>query len=154
MNRLRVAIAAVTFLSWCTPLLEAQTGCKPQDPAGYFEGSATSQQAGKVDVTLNLHCDSGRYAGDLVTPVGTYSVKDGHFEAGKLQLTLGAGSDTVTIDGAFEGGALRGNFVSGDDKGPLELHRTGDAKTSSSTEALNFRKARWHDDLSFLRENC
>ena len=128
MNRLRVAIATMTFFWCCAPLLETQTGCTPQDPAGYFEGSATSQQAGKVDVSLNLHCDSGRYAGDLVTSVGTYTVKDGIFEAGKLRLTLVAGADAVTIEAAFKDGAVRGNFVSGEDKGPLELHRTGDAK--------------------------
>lgn len=150
MNRLRVAIAAVTFLSWCAAPLEAQTGCKPQDPAGFFEGSAMSQQAGKVDVTLNLHCDSGRYAGDLVTPVGTYTVKDGAYEAAKLRLTLVAGPDTVTIEAVFENGTVRGNFVSGDDKGPLELHRTGDARTSSNAETLNLTKAQWHEDLAFL----
>ena len=150
MNRLRLAIAAVTFIPWWAPLLEAQTGCRPQDPAGYFEGSAISQQAGKIDVSLNLHCDSGRYAGDLVTPLGTYAVKDGAYKAGKLRLTLVAGSDTVTIEAAFEDGAVRGNFVAGDDKGPLELRRAGDAKTSSSAEALNLTKAQWHEDLSFF----
>lgn len=116
MNRLCIAIAAMTFISCCAPLLETQTGCTPQDPAGYFEGTAISQQAGKVDVSLNLRCDSGRYAGDLVTAVGTYTVKEGLYEAGKLRLTLVAGSDTVTIEGAFEDGAVRGNFVSGEDK--------------------------------------
>jgi hypothetical protein len=92
----------------------------------------------------------GRYAGDLVTAVGTYTVKEGLYEAGKLRLTLVAGSDTVTIEGAFEDGAVRGNFVSGEDKGPLELRRTGDAKTSSSAETLNLTKAQWHEDLAFL----
>jgi len=150
MNRLRVAIVAVTFIWWCALLLHAQTGCKPQDPTGFFEGSATSQQAGNVDVTLNLRCDAGRYAGDLLTPVGTYSVKDGHFEAGKLLLTLVAGSDNVALEAALEDGVLQGSFVSGDDKGPLELHRTGDARTSSSAETLSLTKAQWHEDLAFL----
>jgi hypothetical protein len=117
---------------------------------GYFEGSATSQEAGKVDVALNLYCDSGLYAGDLVTPIGAYTVKDGTYEAGKLRLTLAAGSEIVTIEAAFDNGAVRGNFVSGDDKGPLELHRTGDPKTSSSAETLNLSKAQWHEDLAFL----
>jgi hypothetical protein len=35
-------------------------------------------------------------------------------------------------------------------KGPLELRRTGDAKTSSSAETLNLTKAQWHEDLAFL----
>jgi Peptidase family S41 len=149
MNRLRVAIAAIAFISCCAPLVEARP-CTPQDPTGYFEGSAISQQAGKVDVSLNLHCDSGRYTGELVTTVGTYAVKEGTFEAGKLRLTLVAGSDTVTIEAAFEDRAVRGNFVSGEDKGPLELHRTGDAKTSSCGETLNLTKAQWHEDLAFF----
>jgi hypothetical protein len=149
MNRVRVAIAAATLL-WCAPTFQSRSGCDPQDPAGYFEGSAASQQAGRVDVSLNLRCDNGRYVGDLVTPVGTYSLSDGHFEVGKLQLRLAADSDTLTVEGAFEGGVLRGNFVSGDDQGPLELRRTGDAKTSISAETLNLTKTQWHEDLAFF----
>ena len=137
-------------MSGCVPRVQSQTGCKPQDPAGSFEGSATSQQAGSLDVSLHLECDSGRYAGNLVTPVGTYTVKDGGYEGGKLRLTLAAGSDTVTIEAVFDNGAVRGNFAAADDKGPLELHRTGDAKASSSAETLNLTKTQWHDDLAFL----
>ena len=150
MNRLRVAIAAGILLLSYAPLLLAQADCKPQDPTGYFEGSASSQQVGKVDVSLNLRCDAGRYAGDLVTPVGTYSVKGGFFEAGKLRLTLAAGSDSVTIEATVEAGAVRGSFVSGDDKGPLELQRIGDAKTAGNAETVNLTKAQWHEDLAFL----
>lgn len=150
MRLLRVAVTVGVLISWFSAFLPAQTACKPQDPAGYFEGIALSQQAGKLDVSLNLLCDGGRYAGDLVTPVGSYSVKGGHFEAGKLQLTLTAGSDTVTIEAALEGDIIRGNFASGDDKGALELRRTGDAKISSHAETLNLTKAQWHEDLAFL----
>jgi len=39
-------MAALTFIWWCAPLFHAQTGRKPQNPENYFEGSATSQQAG------------------------------------------------------------------------------------------------------------
>src|SRR6516225_4901694 len=117
MNRLRIVIAAAAFMSGCVPRVQSQTGCKPQDPAGSFEGSATSQQAGSLDVSLHLECDSGRYAGNLVTPVGTYTVKDGGYEGGKLRLTLAAGSDTVTIEAVFDNGAVRGNFAAADDKG-------------------------------------
>src|SRR5215831_771843 len=148
MNRLRVAISAVTFISWCAPLSLAQTGCKPQEPADYVEGFAIIQQAGKVNVSLHLHCDSGRY-GELVTPVGTYAVTDA-YKAGKLRLTLVAGSDTVTMEAALEDGAVRGNLVADDGKGPPELRRTSDASTSSSAETLSLTKAQWHEDLSFL----
>jgi hypothetical protein len=128
----------------------AQTSCKPHDPAGYFEGSATSQQAGTLDVTLNLKCDKGQYAGEMVTPVGTYSVKEGHFEAGQLQLQLEAGTDTVTVEAAFDGGVLRGKFASGDDSGPVELRRLGDAKAGVTAEGVSLTKEQWHEDLAFL----
>jgi hypothetical protein len=49
--------------------------CKPGDPTGYFEGTATSMQAGKLEVSLNLTCPDGNYSGELVSPVGTYQVK-------------------------------------------------------------------------------
>jgi hypothetical protein len=62
-----------------------------------LEGTATSQHEGKLDVSLNLRRDSGRYAGELVTPVGTYTVKDGHFEANQLHLNLDSGGDSVII---------------------------------------------------------
>lgn len=150
MRLLRVAIAAAAFTSLCASPLPAETGCNSQDPAGYFEGSATSQQAGKLDISLDLRCDGGLYAGDLITPVGTFSVRDGRFEAGKLQLTLAAGSDTVTIEAALEGSVLRGSFTSGDDKGPVALRRTGDAKISTSAETLHLTPAQWHEDLAFL----
>src|SRR5215469_7201873 len=148
MNRLRVAISAVTFISWCAPLSLAQTGCKPQDPADYVEGFAVIQQAGKVNVSVNPHCDSRRY-GELVTPVGTYAVLDVAYRAGKLRPMLVAGSDTATMEAAFEDGALRGNLVADDDKGPPELRPTSNATTSSSAETLSLTKAQWHEDLSF-----
>ncbi len=48
-------------------LARAESGCKPQDATGYFQGTATTGQAGKLDVSLNLYCDGGRYAGELDT---------------------------------------------------------------------------------------
>src|ERR1022692_691335 len=128
---------------------QAQIGCKPNDPTGYFEGIATSQQAGKLDVSLNLRCDNGRYAGELVTPAGTYTVKDGHFEAGQFHLNLESGADTVTVEAAFDAGVLRGKFAAADDTGPVELHRTGDAKSAVSAEGLSLSKEQWHQDLEF-----
>ena len=128
----------------------AQNRCRPHDPAGYFEGSATSQQAGKLDVSLNLRCDKGQYAGELVTPVGTYSVREGHFEASQLQLKLEAGTDTVTLTAAFDAGVLRGKFASGDDSGPVELNRLGDAKAGGGGDGVSLTKEQWHEDLAFL----
>lgn len=77
-HMVRVSALCVQFLV-CASLL-AQ--CKPGAPVGHFEGSATSAQAGKLDVSLNLLCESGSYAGELNTPLGVYKVTTGSFEAG------------------------------------------------------------------------
>jgi hypothetical protein len=137
------------LVAYCA-LSNAQSNCKPNDPSGYFEGSATSQQAGKLDVSLNLRCDNGRYAGDLVTPVGSYSLKDGHLKDNQLSLTFEAGTDKVTVEVAVDAGLLRGKFATGDDSGPLELRRVGDPQQPSSEEGPTLTKAQWHDDLKFL----
>jgi hypothetical protein len=152
MNASRFASVALVLVGLSFSA-HAQIGCKPNDPMGYFEGIATSQQAGKLDVSLNLRCDDGRYAGELVTPAGTYTVKDGHFETGHLHLTLESGADSVTVEATFNAAALHGSFATADDSGPVELHRTGDAKgqvAAGGDERLSLLKDRWHDDLIFL----
>jgi hypothetical protein len=149
MNAFRFAAVALALVGWCHSSL-AETGCRPNDPTGYFEGTATSQQAGKLDVSLNLHCYQGRYAGDLVTPAGTYTVENGHFEAGQLHLNLASGADTVTIEAAFVAGVLRGTFTAAADSGPVELRRTGDAENPVPAAGLSLSREQWHQDLEFL----
>lgn len=130
----------------------ASAVCRPEDPTGYFEGTATSKQAGKLDVSLNLRCADGRYSGELVTPVGTYSVKDGSFESTHLHLRLGAGvaGDRVDIEALLDAGALRGTFVAGDDTGPIELRRTGEARLPGSlAPTLAISEQQWREDLKF-----
>jgi hypothetical protein len=130
----------------------AKGDCKPADPVGYFEGTATSKQAGKLEVSLNLRCVDGRYSGELITPVGTYSVEEGNSESGRLRLRLGAGADgdRVDIEAHLDTGVLRGTFVAGDDTGPVELRCTGEARLPGSlTPTLAMSKQQWHEDLKF-----
>jgi hypothetical protein len=149
MNAFRFASVALVLVGWSVSG-QAQNGCKPNDPAGYFEGTAASNEAGRLDVSLNLRCDKGHYAGELVTPVGTYTVKDGHFEASQLHLNLVSGADTVTIEAALDAGVLRGKFAAAADTGPIELHRTGDVQSPVPAEGLSLSKEQWHQDLEFL----
>jgi len=145
----RLTLIALVLTGWSVSS-QAQTGCKPNDPAGYFEGAATSQQAGKLDISLNLRCDGGRYAGELVTPAGTYSVKDGNFEASQLHLELANGADVVTVEAAFDAGLLHGKFVAASDAGPLALRRVGNVKPPAAAERSDLSKEQWHEDLQFL----
>lgn len=149
MRVFRSALVALVLVGWSIAC-QAQTGCKANDPAGYFEGTATSQQEGKLDVSLNLGCDSGRYVGELVTPVGTYSVRDGHFDAGQLHLKLESGTDTVMVEATLDTGVLHGKFAAGDDTGPIELRRLGDARALVASGGLGLTKEQWHEDLKYL----
>jgi C-terminal processing protease CtpA/Prc len=148
MNVSRVAcgVLALTALSFSG---QAQTGCKPNDPSGYFEGTATSQQAGKLDVSLNLRCDQGRYGGELITPSGTYTVKDGHFESGHLHLNLESGASSITVEADIDAASVHGRFTAADDSGPVELRRTGD-QSPARPEGLSLSKEQWRQDLEFL----
>jgi len=139
----------VTLLVWPASGW-AQTGCKPSDPSGYFEGTARSQQEGKLDVSLNLLCDKGRYVGQLTTPVGTYSVKDGYVEVGKLHLNLENGPDGLALEVTLDAGVLRGKFTAGADSGPIEMGHLGEAKSSVASEGVGLTKSQWHEDLMFL----
>ena len=149
MNVFRLACVGLTLMAWLVSG-QAQNGCKPGDPAGYFEGAATSQQAGKLDISLNLHCDNGRYAGELVTPAGTYTVKDGHFDQGQLHLNLDSGADTVTVDAILDAEVLRGKFAAGTDAGPVELRRTAGPKNAFVGAGLSLSKEQWRQDLAYL----
>src|SRR3989441_9369182 len=63
-------------------------GCQPGDPKGYFTGTATSQQSGALEVSLNLRCAEGRYNGELVTPLGTFAVTGGRANSDRKSTRL------------------------------------------------------------------
>lgn len=149
MSAFRFASVVLALAGWSV-CGHTQNGCEPNGPAGYFEGTATSQQAGKLDISLNLRCDKGRYAGELVTSAGAYSVREGRFGAGKLYLKLEAGTDAVTVEAAFDAGVIHGKFVAAADTGSLELRRVGDAKGPVAAAGLGLTKEQWHEDLQFM----
>jgi len=139
----------------CVFLLAVPCGwsqCRAGDPVGHFEGSATSSQAGKLDISLNLLCVGGHYAGTLNTPVGTYTVIGGTHKDGALRLQFSQeGVTSVVVEVKSVGNTLQGTFTSGDDAGPVELQRTGDALPLTASEgSLSLTPQQWRDDLAFL----
>jgi hypothetical protein len=125
--------------------------CKPGDPVGRFDGSAISAQAGKLDVSLNLRCTSGQYAGELNAPMGLYKVIAGSFDAGSLRLQLDLNGDKITVETKVIGDSLQGTFASGDDKGPVDLHRTGEALPgTASADKLSLTPRQWREDLAYF----
>jgi hypothetical protein len=139
----------------CAASTPAQLACNLNIPTGHFEGSATSRQAGKLDLSFNLVCDNGNYSGAMVTPVGTYiyrsgTIQDDQLGKNHIHFELESGGDKVAVDVLFDGAVLRGTFTAADDGGPVELRRTADTAPQAATERLNLTSEQWHKDLAFL----
>lgn len=139
----------------CLTLLAPACGwsqCKHGDPVGRFEGSATSAEAGKLNIALNLLCTAGNYAGTLTTPLGLYTLTAGSFGQGHIQLQFAQnGAPEVTLEAKVIGNELHGTFTSGADKGPLQLQHTGDALPLAANQGgLSLTPQQWREDLSYL----
>jgi hypothetical protein len=149
INRDILRVSAMCVLVLLGAVMWAQ--CKPGDPVGRFEGSATSAQAGKLDVSLNLLCADGRYVGEIDTPMGVYKVITGSFVSGNLKLQLTLNGDNITMEGKVAGDNLQGTFASGDDKGPVDLHRTKEAAPiATSEDKLTLTPRQWKEDLKYF----
>jgi len=68
-------ISIIAFLIIGSGLAIAE--CTAGNPTGHFLGTAVSKQAGKLDISLDLRCVAQQYQGELVTPVGVYTIKTG-----------------------------------------------------------------------------
>jgi hypothetical protein len=133
----------------------AWADCKPGDPAGNFAGPVLSEQAGKLEVSFNLRCMNGRYEGELITPVGNFSVTSASAEGNKLRLQLTPvtqGLDPVTIEAKVEDNQFTGSFVSGEDKGTLDLRRAAAVKAIAPPPdpKSTLTAQQWREDLAFL----
>jgi len=143
-------------ISWIAALLivgtsTSRAACTPGSPTGHFQGTATSKEAGKLEISLDLRCVNQQYQGELVTPVGTYTVSSGSDTDGELQLQLVAGTETVSVNAQFKEQTLQGQFTSGNDSGPVEMRRTGDVISPGSAEpSLDLTKEQWNEDIDFF----
>jgi len=146
MGQFRLIILS-GLLAACCEFSSAQTSCKPSDPTGYFEGTAISRLMGKLEISLNLRCDKGQYSGGMAIPLGPSTLTSGHFEDGHLTLTFDSG---VVMQLTPDGALLHGKVTAGDDSGPIELQRVGDAKPPPPAERSDLTTAEWHQDLTFF----
>ena len=140
----RLNVAVLMCLFGMSTAVYAQ--CKASNPSGRFDGSVTSSQAGNLDVSLNLLCSNGVYAGALNTPIGVFTVNSGSYDGDTLKLELSANGTAIHLEAHGAGGALDGRFSTADDKGPLVLHRVGDATPLDHPATTT--PAQWHEDLA------
>lgn len=106
------------------------SACGDAAPTGFYVGTVQSTQSGTLNVTLNLRCPAGEFAGALVTPVGTFVVDSGGYSANHLILRFEAGTDHGLISGAIVGDSLIARFTVPGDSGRVALRRISDARTA------------------------
>jgi hypothetical protein len=125
--------------------------CQMGDPTGYFTGTVTSQQSGRLDVSLDLRCAGGRYDGALVTTLGTFAITGGHAASRRLHLWFAVGADTGTIEATVSIDTLRGRFAVSGDSGVMALRRIGEARPAGwDAPILDLDAERWRKDLAFF----
>jgi hypothetical protein len=130
---------------------QSREGCHPDDPAGYFTGTADSRQSGRFEVSLDLRCAGGRYNGTLVTPLGTFVIDSGSADSTHVRLLFSMAAEPGTIDAAWRNDTLQGSFAVADDRGTLALSRLGDARAEGwDSTALDLDAPRWREDLEFF----
>jgi len=145
-----VAIIAV-WLAFVPQVIAAQTDCRAEDPSGYFEGSATTPEEGKLDLALNLRCADGRYSGALLTSIGTFELTGGSFTEARVRLQFNARGETGLITAQLVSGVLSGTFKLATDSGPVELRRLGDARPPTPSEpVLTLTAGEWREDVRFF----
>ena len=126
-------------------------GCQPGDPTGYFTGTATSQQSGPLEVSLNLRCADGRYDGELVTPLGTFAITGGRADANQIHLLFTAGPDLGTLDATLRADTVGARFAVSGDSGVIALRRVGETRPDGwDIPTLDLDAARWRHDLVFF----
>ena len=144
-------LAAALHTQWTSG--QEVHGCRPGDPTGYFTGTATSQQSGALEVSLNLRCAGGRYDGELVTPLGTFAITGGRADSSHLQLLFNTGPDVGTLDATLSADTVRGGFAVSGDSGVIALRQVGETRPDSwDTPTLALDAARWHQDLAFFAQ--
>ena len=152
----RFLIAALAFLLGSPTLAQESTVPETHSQScagGYYEGTASSAQAGELKISLNVRCEKDQYSGELVTPVGTYLITAGQRRGAKKVLQFANGEDKGCVEADVATGQPAGKFVFGDDSGPFDMHRVSDAKEPGHDKpTLNLTAAQWREDLHYFAE--
>jgi Peptidase family S41 len=141
---------------WVCFALTARPACAtdvPQDGSGFYQGVATSKEAGQIDLAANIRKEQNGYSGEIVTSVGKFSITKGDIRDGRLVLEFRSGDNVGTVNADVESESLRGSFTLGSDSGPLALKRISDAKAPDEAKpTLNLSPEEWREDIRFFAQ--
>jgi hypothetical protein len=148
---LTALVFSAIFVGETPAAAQSGEGCHPDDPTGYFTGTADGRQSGRFEVSLNLRCDDGRYDGLLVTPLGSFAVEGGSADSNHVHLIFSMGADRGTIDARSSRDTLQGSFAAAGDSGTLAVSRLGSPRAEGWDAAtLGLDAAQWREDLAFF----
>ena len=74
---------------------------------GLFEGTAREREIGEIEITLNLLCDKGQYAGQLFSSIGDLEVSSAQSEKDAVKLAVDTGASLGTMELRLTGERLR-----------------------------------------------
>ncbi len=128
-----VLAATLLFSLMVAPALAAD---KEPSVTGAWKCAGSSGGDQKMTFRLDLVQKGTDVTGTAGNDEGSVEISKGTFENGKLKLVLEAMGGEYTIEGAFEGEALKGNFShSAGAKGTWEGVREGTKEAAGSTVA-------------------
>jgi hypothetical protein len=120
---------------------------------GFYAGHARIVQDTELEVSLNLLCDGGRYRAQFFTSDGDYEGDAVATGPTRVTAKFDTGVALGTIDLVQKNNVLAGAFDLGDDKGVLQVTRTGEAKTADAMRPrLDLTPAQWRQDVRTLAE--
>jgi hypothetical protein len=118
-----LGVLAPALLILAPLTLFGQTPQPTPDPfVGKFKGIA-KMGAAQVDVTLETKFADGKFSGRAVTPNTEYPITSGELAGTKLTLKIGTGDKTALLTVQSVDGKLVGDWISGEQKGTVELKR-------------------------------
>jgi hypothetical protein len=147
---LRTAFAAIAV--FCAVGPARAEPCRADSVLGLYEGTATAKGLGEIEITLNLLCDKGQYAGQVFTSIGDLVVSSVKSANGAVALAFDTGGSLGTMELQLAGERLSGSFLVTSEKGPIDLARKGPAMAVDGMNArLDLTPQQWVDDIEALR---
>jgi hypothetical protein len=135
----------------CLAAGAARAACVSPDVTGLYDGSTTTSDGSKFEVTLNLLCQGGKPAAEFFTSIGDFTSSDVAAEGEGVKIGFLAFGARAKLDLTRTKEGLSGAFELSGDKGTAGFVRTGEALAADAmVPRLDLTPAEWHEDLAFF----